>query len=142
MSSFNLKEYGYNMHDSEEKRKEALMKAVKKHGRKNVVCYMLEFGRWEEVMLDDIVRFLKFENNNQIEEFAAFKRKHGFNSGLRVGIEERYNLKKEMRVMSMEQQQMNNMQQQLVILQNMTKKLQEEVNNMSSCGPLKRQRYF
>lgn len=141
MSSFNLKEYGYSVRDSEEKRKEALMKAVKKQGKQDVIDYMLEFGRWEEVMLDDIVRFLKFENNDQIEEFAAFKRKHGFNSGLRVGIEERYNLKKEMRVMSMEQQQMNNMQQHLVILQNMTKKLQEEVNNMSSCCPLKRQRY-
>ncbi len=141
MSSFNLKEYGYSVRDSEKERKEAVLKAVKKHGKKAVVCYMLEFGRWEEVMLDDIVRFLKFEINDQIEEFAAFKRKHGFNSGLRVGIEERYDLKKEMRVISMEQQRMSNIQQQLLLLQNMTKKLQEEVNSMSSCGPLKRQRY-
>ena len=141
MSRVCLKSQGYSDRDSEELRKDAVLAGVKKYGKRAVIENMLEFGRWEEVMLDDIVRFLKFENNNQIEEFAAFKRKHGFNSGLRVGIEERYNLKKEIRVISMEQQQMNNMQQQLVILQNMTKKLQEEVNSMSSCSPLKRQRY-
>ena len=71
MSSFNLKEYGYSVRDSEKQRKESLLKAIKKNGKKTVVCYMLEFGRWEEVMLDDIVRFLKFENNDQIEEFTC-----------------------------------------------------------------------
>tara|TARA_Y100000389_G_C17275958_1_gene420432 strand:+ start:191 stop:643 length:453 start_codon:yes stop_codon:yes gene_type:complete len=147
MSRVCLKSQGYCVRDSEELRKSAVLTAVKKYGRKGVIEYMLEFGRWEEVMLDDIVRFLKFQNNDQIEEYAAFKRKHGFNAGLRVGIEERHDLKKKINITNLKAIGYDSQQEQLVLaghkireLCEKTKELERELEDIACYGALKRKK--
>ena len=147
MSRDCLKSQGYCVRDSEDLRKAAVSSAVKKYGKRAVIEYMLEFGRWEEVMLDDIVRFLKFQNNDQIEEYASFKRKHGFNSGLRVGIEERHDLKKKLNINNLKAIGYDSQQEQLVLaghkireLCEKTKELERELKNLACYGLSKRQK--
>jgi hypothetical protein len=78
-----LKSIFYTLDHKEKDRKQCIENALKIHEKEKIVDELLEYGKKNEISLDDAIKFIGLCNESQITTYCAFKRMHGFNSGAR-----------------------------------------------------------
>ncbi len=78
-----LKSIFYTLDHKEKDRKQCIENALKIHEKEKIVDELLEYGKKNEISLDDALKFIGLCNESQITTYCAFKRMHGFNSGAR-----------------------------------------------------------
>ena len=78
-----LKSISYSLAFREQDRKHIIENALKNHEKEKIVDELLQYGKKNEIALDDAIKFIGLLNETQITMYCTFKRMHGFYSGAR-----------------------------------------------------------
>ncbi len=78
-----LKSISYSLNQKEQDRKRCIEEAVKNHEKEKIVDELLQYGKKNEIALDDALKFVGLLNETHCTMYCTFKRMHGFYSGSR-----------------------------------------------------------